>query len=64
MYSDSKITDKWSLPNSLLSTFLGTVFVFSVLLGMGNILYSELLAGSILFVVGGISALGIYRLWK
>jgi len=64
MYSDFKIDDKWSLPNSLLLMFLGTVFVFSVLLGMGNILYSELLAGSILFVVGGISALGIYRLWK
>ena len=64
LYSDSKNGDQWSLPNSLLLMFLGTVLVFSVLMGIGNLIYSESLIGIILFTVAGLSALGIYRLWK
>ena len=64
LYSDSKNGDQWSLPNSLLLMFLGTVMVFSVLMGIGNLIYSESLIGIILFTVAGLSALGIYRLWK
>ena len=64
LYSDSKNGDQWSLPNSMLLMFLGTVLVFSVLMGIGNLIYSESLIGIILFTVAGLSALGIYRLWK
>ena len=64
LYSDSENGDQWSLPNSLLLMFLGTVLVFSVLMGIGNLIYSETLIGIILFTVAGLSALGIYRLWK
>ena len=64
LYSVSKNGDQWSLPNSLLLMFLGTVLVFSVLMGIGNLIYSESLIGIILFTVAGLSALGIYRLWK
>ena len=63
-YSDSSDNNKWSLPNSILLMFLGTILVFSVLLGVGNIIYSKLLPGMILFFIGVLSAFGIFRLWK
>ena len=63
-YSDSGNENKWSLPNSILLMFLGTILVFSVLLGVGNIIYSELLTGMILFFIGALSVFGIFRLWK
>tara|TARA_Y100000741_G_scaffold346173_1_gene312272 strand:+ start:79 stop:1812 length:1734 start_codon:yes stop_codon:yes gene_type:complete len=63
-YSDSSGNNKWSLPNSILLMFLGTILVFSVLLGVGNIIYSKLIPGLILFFIGILSAFGIFRLWK
>ena len=56
--------NKNSLPKNLLSMFLGTVMVFSILLGMGNIIYSETIIGIVLFFIGILTALGIYILWK
>ena len=56
--------NKWSVPNSILLMFLGTILVFSVLLGLGNIIYSKFLSGGILFFIGCISAIGIFKLWK
>ena len=56
--------NKWSVPNSILLMFLGTILVFSVLLGLGNIIYSKFLLGVILFFIGCISAIGIFKLWK
>ncbi len=63
-YSDSSDNNKWSLPNGILLMFLGTILVFSILLGVGNIIYSKLLPGMILFFIGALSASGIFRLWK
>ena len=40
--SDSN--QKWSLPNDLLLMFCGTLLVISILLGLGNILYSQYLS--------------------
>ena len=64
LYSDPKNDNRSSLPNSILLMVLGTILVYSVLLGMGNLIYSKLFAGLFLFTIGALSALGIYRLWK
>ena len=56
--------NKCSVPNSILLMFLGTILIFSVLLGLGNIIYSKFLSGVILFFIGCISAIGIFKLWK
>ena len=64
LYSDPKNDNRNSLPNSILLMVLGTILVYSVLLGMGNLIYSELFSGLFLFTIGALSALGIYRLWK
>ena len=64
LYSDPKNDNRNSLPNSILLMVLGTILVYSVLLGMGNLIYSKLFSGLFLFTIGALSALGIYRLWK
>ena len=64
LYSDRKNDNKSTLPNNILLMVLGTILVYSVLLGMGNLIYSKLFAGLFLFTIGALSALGIYRLWK
>jgi hypothetical protein len=64
LYSNPKTDNRKSFPNSILLMVLGTILVYSVLLGMGNLIYSELFAGFFLFTIGSLSALGIYRLWK
>ena len=64
LYSDPKNDNRNSLPNSILLMVLGTILVYSVLLGMGNLIYSKLFVGLFLFTIGFLSGLGIYRLWK
>ena len=64
LYSDPKNDNRSSFPNSILLMVLGTILVYSVLLGMGNLIYSKLFAGLFLFTIGALAALGIYRLWK
>ena len=60
--SDSN--QKWSLPNDLLLMFCGTLLVISILLGLGNILYSQYLMGIVLFIISVISTIIIFYLWK
>ena len=60
----SKSNEKWSLPNDLLLMFCGTILVISILLGLGNILYSQYLTGIFLFIISSISATSIFYLWK
>ena len=60
----SKSNEKWSLPNDLLLMFFGTILVISILLGLGNILYSQYLTGIFLFIISSISATSIFHLWK
>ena len=64
LFSDQKNNTQSSFPNSILLMVLGTILVYSVLLGMGNLIYSKLLPGLFLFTIGILSSLGIYRLWK
>jgi len=60
----SKSNEKWALPNDLLLMFCGTILVISILLGLGNILYSQYLTGIFLFIISSISATSIFYLWK
>ena len=60
----SKSNEKWSLPNDLLLMFCGTILVISILLGLGNILYSQYLTGIFLFIISSISVTSIFHLWK
>ena len=63
-YSDSEYHDGWSLPKSILLMTLGSILVYSLLLGFGNLIYSKFFIGTILITIGLFSGWGIYRLWK
>ena len=63
-YSGSEHGDGWSLPKSILLMTLGSILVYSLLLGFGNLIYSKIPIGTTLIAIGLFSGWGIYRLWK
>ena len=64
VYSDSENDDGWSLPKSILLMTLGSILVYSFLLGLGNLIYAKFTIGTILITISLFSGLGIYKLWK
>ena len=64
VYSDFENDDGWSLPKSILLMTLGSILVYSFLLGLGNLIYAKFTIGTILIAISLFSGWGIYRLWK
>ena len=56
-------SEPWPVPNGILCMILGCTAVYSVLLGVGQLIYGEPL-GLILIGLAGVSAFGLTRLWK
>ncbi len=57
-YSDSEHDDGWSLPKSILLMTLGSILVYSFLLGLGNLIYAKFPVGTTLIAIGLFSVLG------
>ncbi len=64
VYSGSENDDGWSLPKSILLMTLGSILVYSFLLGLGNLIYEKFTIGTILIAISLFSGWGIYKLWK
>ena len=64
VYSGSENDDGWSLPKSILLMTLGSILVYSFLLGLGNLIYAKFTIGTILIAISLFSGWGIYKLWK
>ena len=62
-YSHGVSSEPWPVPNGILCMILGCTAVYSVLLGVGQLIYGEPL-GLILIGLAGVSAFGLSRLWK
>ncbi len=62
-YSQGVSSEPWPVPNGILCMILGCIAVYSVLLGVGQLIYGEPL-GLILIGLAGVSAFGLTRLWK
>ena len=62
-YSQGVSSEPWPVPNGILCMILGCTAVYSVLLGVGQLIYGESL-GLILIGLAGVSAFGLTRLWK
>ena len=62
-YSQGVSSEPWPVPNGILCMILGCTAVYSVLLGVGQLIYGEPL-GLILIGLAGVSAFGLIRLWK
>ena len=62
-FSTSEANEPWPVPNGILCMILGCISIYSVLLGVGQLIY----ANNIGFGLLGLSlasALGLMRLWK
>ena len=62
-YSQGVSSEPWPVPNGILCMILGCTAVYSVLLGVGQLIYGDPL-GLILIGLAGVSAFGLTRLWK
>ncbi|MTI87978.1 MAG: Na+:solute symporter [Balneolaceae bacterium] len=54
---------KWDMPSSLLSVMLGCIGIYSSLFSVGNFLYGNVIQGSLLAVVVGISIFLLMKVW-
>ena len=61
-YTASK-TDTWILPKGILLMILGCIVVYSILIGVGQLIYGNAM-GYLLLGISIISAFGLKKLWK
>lgn len=62
-FSNSEANEPWPVPNGILCMILGCISIYSVLLGVGQLIYGNNI-GFGLLGLSLASALGLMRLWK
>jgi len=62
--STDSINKIWSVPTGILCMILGCIIVYGLLLGLGYILYGEIIIGTISLSLSLISSLILYKLTK
>ena len=63
-YSKDVSSEPWPVPKGILSMLLGCIFVYAVLIGVGQCIYGHIELGLSIFALGIISLLGLLKLWK
>ena len=63
-YSKDISSDPWPVPKGVLSMMLGCVFVYGMLIGVGQCIYGHIALGASVLVFGMISLFGLLKLWK
>ena len=56
--------EKWDVPNGILCMVFGSISVYSILFGIGYILYAEITLGITFIVISVISVIVLMRFWK
>ena len=56
--------EKWDVPNGILCMVFGSISVYSVLFGVGYILYSKTTLGLVFVIISVISVLLLMKFWK
>ena len=62
-YSDGKPTEPWPIPKGILSMILASIAVYGILLGVGQLIYSDS-TGFILISISILASIGLFRTWK
>ena len=60
----SRTVDPLPIPKGILIVLLGSVSVYSVLIGVGQLIYGNIMPGLLLFLISIISSFGLIRIWK
>ena len=56
--------EKWDVPSGILCMVFGSISVYSVLFGVGYILYSKTTLGLVFVIISVISVLLLMKFWK
>ena len=56
--------EKWDVPSGILCMVFGSISVYSVLFGVGYILYSKTTLGIVFVIISAISVLLLMKFWK
>ena len=56
--------DKWDVPSGILCMVFGSIAVYSILFGIGYILYSKTTLGFVFILISLISVLLLMKFWK
>ena len=51
-YKDLDTNQPWAVPNGIIAMFFGCIAVYGFLLGVGQIIYGQIVSGCILMAVG------------
>ena len=63
-YSKDISSEPWPVPKGILSMLLGCIFVYAVLIGVGQCIYGHIELGVSVLVLGMIALFGLLKLWK
>ena len=62
-YSTGKSTEPWPIPKGILSMILGSIVVYGILLGVGQLIYNDS-TGFLLITISVFASIGLFRTWK
>ena len=62
-YSNGKSTEPWPIPKGILSMILGSIAVYGILLGVGQLIYNDS-TGFLLITISVFASIGLFRTWK
>jgi Na+/proline symporter len=56
--------EKWDVPSGILCMLFGSISVYSILFGIGYILYSQTTTGIIFLIISILSVIALMKFWK
>jgi SSS family solute:Na+ symporter len=56
--------EKWDVPSGILCMLFGSISVYSILFGIGYILYSQTTTGIIFLIISALSVIVLMKFWK
>ena len=56
--------EKWDVPNGILCMFFGSIGIYSILFGIGYLLYDQVYLSVTFFVISLLSLNFLMRFWK
>ena len=62
--TDTGITDKWDVPTGILCMVTGCFMVYALLFSVGYFIYSNLIAGTICFIIALSALFVLLKLWR
>jgi SSS family solute:Na+ symporter len=61
---ESEAKGKWDVPSGILCMLFGSISVYSILFGIGYLLYSKTTTGIIFMLISVLSVIALMKFWK